>query len=98
MGGTDCLDDSFYQQNHTIFNIGYAVLKLSNFEVKVLSIEVITALCETEAICSCISQQLFTKIPKLTWKANTASGTTLEPVRITPLELNIDDNVDLIFL
>ena len=60
--GTEWLDDSFYEQNHTISNLEYTKLKLPNFSVKLLIIEPITALFDTGATCSCISQQLFAKI------------------------------------
>ena len=60
--GTEWLGDSFYEQNHTISNLQCAKLKWSNFAVKLLSIEPITALFDTGATCLCISQLLFMKI------------------------------------
>ena len=40
--------DMFYKQNHTISNLEYAKLKLSNFTVKILKTELIIALFDTE--------------------------------------------------
>ena len=53
--GTEWLDDSFYEPNDTISNLEYTKLKLSNFEVKFLSTEPITALFDTGATCLFIS-------------------------------------------
>ena len=50
------------------------------------------------ATCSCILQQVFKKIAgKINLigkplKVNTASGATLGPIRIAPLDLNIEQN------
>ena len=60
--GAEWLDDSAYEQNHTISNSEYTKLKLSNFVVKILNTEPITALFDTGATCSCLSQQVFMKI------------------------------------
>ena len=95
--GMEWLDNSFYEQNHTISNLEYAKLKLSNFAIKILKTEPITALFDTGATCSCISQQIFKKIAdkinmiRKQLKVNTVSGATLGPIGIAPLELNIDD-------
>ena len=73
------------------------LLKSLNFAVKIVKTEPITALFYTGATYSCISQQLFRKISgktdmiKKPLKVNTASRTTLGPIGIAPLELNIDD-------
>ena len=102
--GAEWLDDIFYEQNHTIFNLEYAKLKMSNFAVKCLSIEPITALFATGATFSCISQQLFIKISnkvnmlKKSLKVNIVSETTLGPIEINPLELIIDDHILCIIL
>ena len=83
----------------TLSNLECAKLKLTNFAVKFLSIEPITALFYTGATCSCISQQLFMKISdkanmiKISLKVNTASGTTLGPIRIAPLEVNMKSQI-----
>ena len=84
-------------KSNTISNLEYAELKLSNFAVKLLRTEPVTALFDTGATCSWISQQIFIKISDKVnmimkpLKVNTASRATLEPIGIDPLELNIDD-------
>ena len=84
-------------KNHIISYIEHTKLKLSNFVVKLLSTEPVTALFDTGATCSYIPQQVFMKIfdkaniTKKHLKMNTAHGATLEPMWIAPLELNIDD-------
>ena len=66
---------------------------MSNFAVKICTI---TALFDTKAICSCISQQVFKKIAdkicliRKPLKVNTASGATLSPIGIASLDLNIE--------
>ena len=68
------------------------------------NVEPVTTLFDTGAICSCISQQLFRKISDKvnmitkSLKVNTASGTLLGPIVITPLELNTDDQILCIIL
>ena len=97
--GIEWLGDSFCGQNHTISNPEYENLKWSNFAIKLLSIEPITALFDTVATYSCISQQLFIKISDKanmvtkSLKVNTASGVVLGSIGITHLELNIDDQI-----
>ena len=59
--GRECIDDSFYEQNHTISNLEYAKLKLSNVAVKHLSIEPITALCDTADTCLAYQKNYFRK-------------------------------------
>ena len=87
------------EQNHTISNLEYTKLKLSNFAVKILKTEPITALFHTGATCSSLSQQICRmildkiNIIKKPLKVNTASGTTLEQIGITPLELKWNQNV-----
>ena len=60
--GTEWLDDSFYDHTHTISNLEYTNLKLSNFAVKPISNEPITAIFDTDATCLCISQQISMEI------------------------------------
>ena len=73
-------------------------LKLSNFVIKILSIEPIIALFDNGVICTRISHQLFLKfscrldMTQKSLKVNTASGTT---IGIGPLELNIDNHVSM---
>ena len=94
---TEWLNDSLCKQNHTIPNLEYEKLKLSNFAVNHFRTKPITALFNTGATCSWISQQIFRKIcdkvnmMKKPLKVNTASGATLGPIGIAPLELNMDD-------
>ena len=47
---------------HTVSNLEYAKLKLSNFIGKPQNCEPIIALFDTRVTCSCILYQLFTKI------------------------------------
>ena len=95
--GTEWLDNSFYEQNYIISNLEYANLILSNFAIKILKTEPITALFDTGATYSCVSQQIFRKIPdtinmtKKPLKVSTASWPMLWPIGIAPLELSIDD-------
>ena len=76
----------------------YAKLKLSKFEVKLHDFDHIIALFDTGATCSCISYQLFTKIAdkveviRKTLRVNTASGTTLGPIGIVHLAMNIEEH------
>ena len=51
------LDDTFYQQAHTLSNLEYANLKLSNFAVKLHNCDPIIPLLDTGAKCSCILYQ-----------------------------------------
>ena len=55
---TECLNE-FYEQNYMISNLKYAKLKMSNFAVKILKTEPVTALFDTGTTCSCISKQVF---------------------------------------
>ena len=81
-----------YEQNHIISNLEYAKPKLSNFAVKILKTEPITAPFDTGATCSCILKQVFQKIAdkfnliRKALKVNTASRATLGPIVITPLD------------
>ena len=87
---TEGLDNNFYEQNHTISNLEYATVKLSNFVIEILSIEPIIALYDTGATCSCISHQLFMKISygvdmtQKSLKVNTSRGTTFRINRNSP--------------
>ena len=49
--GTKCVDDGCYVQNHTISNLEYTELTLSNFAVKLFSTKPITAPFHTGATC-----------------------------------------------
>ena len=79
----------------TIYNLEYAKLKRSNFAAEILKTEPITALFDTGATYSCISQLIFKKIAdkinmiRKSLKINTVSGAILGPIGITPLDLNI---------
>ena len=70
-----------------------------NFVIKILSTEIIIALFDAGATCSCISYQLFIKnsdrvdVTHKSLKVNTGGGTTLGPIGIAHLELNIHDHV-----
>ena len=84
-------------ENHVISNLEYAILKLSNFAVRILKTEPITAPCDTGATCSYISKQVFQKIVdkinliRKPLKVNTTSRATLGPIGIAPLDLNIEE-------
>ena len=94
----ECLDDSFYEQDHMISNLEYVKLKLSNSAVKLLNSKPIIALFDTGVTCSFISQQLFLKISdkvNMTQKplrVNTVSATSLGMIGIVPLILDIDNH------
>ena len=87
----------FYEQIHVISSLENAKLKLSNFVIKTLKPEPITALFDTGATCSCMSKQVFQKIAskidliRKPLKVNIASGATLGPIGIAPLHLNIEE-------
>ena len=77
---TEWLDEKFYQSMHTVSNLEYVKLTLSNFTVKFQNCDPIIALFDTGATCSCIFYHLFTNIldkmniiKKTLW-VNTASG------------------------
>ena len=87
----------FYKQNHTISNL--ECTKLSNFTVKLSSIEPVTILSDTEAIHSCISQQSLMKISdevnmdqKIS-KSENCKWNNFRTKRDNPLELSIDDQI-----
>ena len=62
------------------------------------NLDLIIALFDTGAMCSCISYQLFTKIAdkvdiiRKTLRANTASGTTLGPIGIVHFIMNKEEH------
>ena len=92
------LDEKGYQNVHTVSNLEYAKLKLSNFTVKHQNCDPIIALFDTGATCSCISYQLFIKISdkanivNKTFWVNTASGATLGPIGLPSLAMNIEEH------
>ena len=89
--------DGFYEQNHTISTLEYAKLQLSNFAVKILKTDTLTALLDTGATCLCILKQVFKKIEdkihliRKPLKVNTPNGATLGQIGIAALYLNIEE-------
>ena len=98
MDKTKWLDNIFYQHTHTVLNLEYAKLKLSYFAVKHHDFDPIIALFNTGATCSCILYQLFMKISdkvdiiRKTQRVNTVTGTTLCPIGIAHLAMNIEEH------
>ena len=63
--------EKFYEQNHTISNLEYAKLNLTNVAIQILKTIPIAALFDTGAIRSCILQKNFEIIAdKSTWLGN----------------------------
>ena len=93
------LHKKFYKHEHMLSSIEYSKLKLSNFVVKILNREAIITPFNTAATCSYISHHLFQKISdkvdmtRMSLQINTASRTTLGPIGIVPLILNINDYI-----
>ena len=92
---TEWIFDTFHQTTHTVSNLEYAKLKLSNFAVVNLhECDPIIALFHTGAICSYIVYQLVTKISdkvdiiKKTLWLNMANGATLTLIGIVQLTMN----------
>ena len=87
-----------YQSLHTVSNLEYAKLQLTNFVVKLQNCDPKIVLFDTGATCSCISYHLFTTMShkvnfiKKTLKVNRASGAISCSIGIMQLTLNIEEH------